>query len=138
MTRRSAMRVMYVLTSLKPGGAERQMLALAMRLDRARFQPEFICTSEPGMYAELAQQHGILVHSLGSSPRPGLGPAAMLAHRTRKLLRFLHLLRSRRPGLIDVWFYPIYHFVALARPLIGSCVVVGGRRNLRISARRRT
>ncbi len=45
---RRPLRVGYVVNFLRPGGAEREMLALAERLPRDRFAAEFIEFSGPG------------------------------------------------------------------------------------------
>ncbi len=44
----SRLRIAYLPASLSPGGAERQMLALAERLPKDRFDVEFVVLSGSG------------------------------------------------------------------------------------------
>jgi glycosyltransferase involved in cell wall biosynthesis len=124
------MRVGYLLTSLHPGGAERQMLMLAEHLARDRFAPEIICTSELGPYADHARQKGIRLHTLGRSSREEPGGLRRRLRRSTKALELIRLIRSRRFDVLDAWLYPSYLFVALTRHLTGVGAVVSGRRNL--------
>ena len=124
------MRVGYLLTSLHPGGAERQMLMLAEQLARDRFEPEIICTSELGPYADRARQHGIRLHTLGRSSREEPGGLRRRFRRSMKALELVRLIRNRRFDVVDAWLYPSYLLVALTRHLTGVGAVVSGRRNL--------
>ena len=124
------LRIGYVLTNLRPGGAERQMLMLAEHLPRERFAPEIICTSDLGPYAQRARENGIRLHTLGRSSLTESGAIRRRIRRSSKSLGLLHLLRSRRFDIVDAWLYPSYLLVALTRHLTGVGAVVSGRRNL--------
>jgi glycosyltransferase involved in cell wall biosynthesis len=127
---RGRIRVGYVVSRLDPGGAETQMLELAERLPRDEFEVDFICTSEPGLYASRARSAGAGVYSLGLSPRKGASPLAQAAHRLKKIAQFIRLLRRNRYDIIDGWMYPAYDLAALSRPLTHVPVVIAGRRNM--------
>ena len=124
------LRIGYVLTSLRPGGAERQMLMLAEHLPRERFAPEIICTSELGQYAQQARASGVRLHTLGRSSSTESGRIGRRVRRSTKSLSLLRLIRSRRFDIVDAWLYPSYVLVALTRHLTGVGTVVSGRRNL--------
>ncbi|HEY4189898.1 MAG TPA: glycosyltransferase, partial [Candidatus Limnocylindrales bacterium] len=125
------LRILYICSSLRPGGSERQMLALAQRLPKDRYKVDFLTLSEPGPYAVDAEGFGSRVFSLGSSPPPGITPVGRSIHRIRKGLRFLSIVRNGHYDIVDAWMYPTYHLSALTRWLTGPRVVMSGRRDLR-------
>lgn len=129
MTEARRLRIAYISSRLEPGGAETQMLALAERLPVDEFQVDFICTSEPGLYAPRARAAGARVFTLGPSPQDGSSRFAKASHRARKIARFVSLLRRNHYDIVDAWMYPDYNLAALSRPFTGIPVVIGGRRN---------
>ncbi len=113
------LRILYICSSLRPGGSERQMLALAQRLPKDRYRVDFLTLSEPGPYAVDAEAFGSRVFSLGSSPPPDITPVGRSIHRARKGLRFLSIVRNGHYDIVDAWMYPTYHLAALTRWLTG-------------------
>lgn len=61
--------VLFLFPSLGVGGAERQVEALARRLDRARFTPILACQHERGPVAAALETAGIAVHQLSGRRR---------------------------------------------------------------------
>jgi glycosyltransferase involved in cell wall biosynthesis len=131
---KARLRILYICSSLRPGGSERQMLALAQRLPRDRYRVDFLTLSEPGPYAVDARAFGSRVFSLGSSPPPDITPIGRSLHRARKGLRFLSIVRNGHYDIVDAWMYPTYHLAALTRWLTGPRIVMSGRRDLRGTA----
>ena len=127
---RRPLRIAYVASRLDLGGAEGQMLALAARLPPDEFRVDFICTSEPGIYAPRALEAGARVFTLGASPPDRASPVTLAWHRVRKIGRYVHLIRRNRYDVLDAWMYPAYDLAALTRPLTKVPVVVAGRRNM--------
>lgn len=128
---REPLRIAYIASSLRPGGSERQMLALAARLPRDRFQVDFITLSDEGIYADAARQLGARVFSLGETAPAGTSGIKRIGRRITKTLRLLALIRRGRYAIVDAWMHPTYELVALTRPLTGVPIVVTGRRNIR-------
>ena len=58
-------RVLYVITELDVGGAERALVELATRLDRTAYEPEVACLMGDGPLAEVLRQRDVPVHALG-------------------------------------------------------------------------
>jgi len=82
---RGPLRVMFIITSMPVGGAERLLVDLIRRLDRDRFLPELCCMKQLGpLGEELAGE--VPVHS------------RLLVHKwdVRVLVRLTRLLRTRR------------------------------------------
>jgi glycosyltransferase involved in cell wall biosynthesis len=122
-------RVAY-FSGMTMGGAERQMLELARRLPRDRFQVEFVVFGRQGPTAEEAEALGFTVHRLGVARSAG-GPRVLAIVRGWRILwRFIRLVRRRRYDIVDGWLFYGYAMAALSRPLSRVPVVVAGRRSL--------
>ena len=64
---RGPLRVMFVVTGMPVGGAERLLVELIRRMDRSRFSPELCCLKRPGplgelLAAEIPTFSGLLAH----------------------------------------------------------------------------
>jgi glycosyltransferase involved in cell wall biosynthesis len=124
------LRLAFLLASLRPGGSERQMLALAERLPRDRFTVDFLTLIGPGEYDERALAAGADIHGLGDPPPPGTSPARAMLRRSTKVLRYMRAARLGRYDIVDAWLYPADVLAALARTVTGTPVIISGRRNL--------
>lgn len=124
------LRVVYVTASLDHGGSERQMIALATRLPRDRFEVEFILLTNRGPFAGEVERAGIRVRVLGSARR-ATTPAPVFAARVAiKVLRYIAWARRGRYDIVDAWLYHAYALTALTKPLAGVPIMVAGRRSL--------
>ena len=124
------LRVAYLPASLRPGGAERQMLALAELLPQDRFKIEFVAIAGPGEYDAQAEAAGARVRSLGRGANPDTSLPMKSAKRVSKILRYAALARHARYDIVDAWLYPSDVLAALARPITGTPIVIAGRRNI--------
>lgn len=124
------LRVAYLPASLRPGGAEKQMMALAERLPREQFQVDFVSISGAGAYDVAASAAGARIRSLGSAPPPDSSIPARMVRRVTKLIRFAAIARAARYDIVDAWLYPADVMAALLRDVTGTPIVVAGRRNL--------
>ena len=118
-------RVAYLPLSLPPGGSERQMLALAERLPRDRFDPELIVRSRNDPYLDRATRAGIRVRTTAAVAQTG-----GVRSQAVTVLRLARIVRSARYDVVDAWLYPMDVAMALSRPLTHRPVVISGRRNL--------
>lgn len=124
------LRVAYVPPSLNPGGAERQMLALAERLPRDRFTVEFLVLSGSGVYDERARAAGLRIRTVGEVPVPNGRLPKRLWHRASKGLRYAAAVRAADYDIVDAWLYPADVLAAVMRPITRTPVVISGRRNV--------
>jgi glycosyltransferase involved in cell wall biosynthesis len=124
------LRVAYLPASLQPGGAERQMLALAAGLPRDRFTVEFMILSGPGIYDEQARQAGARLRFLGAMPTAEEALPAKMARRIGKVVRYAQVTRRTRYDVVDAWLYPSDVLAAVMRPLTRTPIIVAGRRNV--------
>jgi glycosyltransferase involved in cell wall biosynthesis len=77
--------VLFLVTHLETGGAERQLAELATRMDRARFRPIVVCQKSGGPFFDEIAAAGVEAHQLRTPHR--LDP--------RFALRLASLCRSR-------------------------------------------
>jgi glycosyltransferase involved in cell wall biosynthesis len=127
---RRRLRVAYLPTVLQAGGAEKQMLALAERLPKDRFEVEFIALSGAGEYDDRARAAGIPIRGLGTIPPPRVSTPERLVRRAVKTMRYVAIARRARYDIVDAWLYPADILAALLRPVTRTPIVVAGRRNL--------
>jgi glycosyltransferase involved in cell wall biosynthesis len=107
-----------VVSSLEPGGAERQVVELARHLDPGRFEV-IVCSlgAEVPLAAALPTHVSLVV--LGKSWRFDARPVARLAR----------LLRRRAVALVHAFLFDAEMAARLAGSLAGVPVVVGSERN---------
>lgn len=123
-------RVAYLPPTLNPGGAERQMLSLAERLPRDRFEVEFLVLSGSGVYDDRARASGLRIRTVGQAPVPNGRLPRRLWHRASKAGRYAAAVRAGRYDIVDAWLYPADILAAVMRPLTRTPVVISGRRNI--------
>ncbi|HEX5015816.1 MAG TPA: glycosyltransferase [Candidatus Limnocylindrales bacterium] len=118
------LRVAFLNASLDIGGSERQMVTLAERLPRDRFQPEFVLLKRRGPLAERAAAADVPIHVVGWGARDSgirqVGDAARLVGR----------LRRGRYDIVDAWLFHAYALAGLTRRLTRVPVLIAGRRSL--------
>lgn len=127
----TALRVAYLPATLRPAGAERQMLALAEGLPRDRFRVDFLAMSGAGPYDERALAAGAGLRHLGRLPGANDSALERLTARGTKAMRYVSTARSQHYDIIDAWLYPVDVMAVLARPITRTPVVITGRYNLR-------
>lgn len=119
----------WLTPSLHPGGAERQMLILAERLPRDRFDLRFILIWERGEWAPRAEALGIPIDVLGLRPEDARGASPAAARAVARAVRH-YLALARDVDLVDAWLIPGYTFAGFTQPVARVPVVIAGRRSL--------
>lgn len=110
--------IALVITDLDVGGAERALVALATRLDRAVWNPSIVCLGPEGALAATLRDAGLRVDCLGCDTKRPI----------RAVVRLAKTLRSIRPALIQSFLFHANFAVKLAAPLAGWPWVLGGIR----------
>lgn len=124
------LRIAYVPAALRPGGAERQMLALAERLPRDRFEIDFLVLSGSADYDERALAVGATIRYVGSAPPPNSGLLRRMSRRATKTGEFVRTAKAGQYDIIDAWLYPSDVLAALTKVVTRIPIVISGQRNL--------
>lgn len=111
-------RVLYVIATLDPAGAERQLVALATRLDRSAFEPTVCCLTRGGPLEQDLAAADVPVHVLHKRGKLDLGA----------LLRLCALVRRSRPHVVHTWLFTANLWGRLAAILCGVPVIVASER----------
>jgi glycosyltransferase involved in cell wall biosynthesis len=110
-------KVMHVITTLGPAGAETMLCRVASAMDGSRFKNEVVSLTGILDQAERMQAIGVRVRTLGmkaSVPNPLL------------VLRLAQWIRASKPDLIQTWMYHANFVGAFAARLAGNVPVVWG------------
>ena len=94
MAKPPPVRVLYLVTELEPGGAERQLAALASGLDRKQYDPA-VAGLASGALAKPLREAGVPVFSLGARGAADL----------RVLPRLKRLLEEVQPDLLHTFLF---------------------------------
>src|SRR4051812_10215398 len=125
-----ALRIAFLTSSLVLAGSERQMVALATRLPRDRFQVDFLARSGAGPLDDTARAAGSAVHYL----HPGPTPTSRLDHRlvaaARRTKRYVGVVRRNRYDIVDAWLYPSDVLAGFSRGITRTPVILSGQRNV--------
>jgi glycosyltransferase involved in cell wall biosynthesis len=120
-------RIAYLNGSLDIGGSERQMVELARRLPRDRFNPEFVLLTGRGPLADLAESGGVPVHVLNWARA---GEPWRRVRRVGDVARYVSAIRRGHFDIVDAWLFHAYALAAATRSLTGVRAVIAGRRCL--------
>lgn len=110
--------VALVITDLDPGGAERALVALASRLDPARWRVKVFCLDGPGALVDALDQAKIAHECLAVDRRRPLCAVLKLAA----------ALRRFRPELVQSFLFHANLAARLAAPFAGKPWILGGLR----------
>ena len=118
-------RVIFCITELDPGGAERALTQLVVGLDRQEWHPSVICLGPRGYFAEIIERAGIAVTCLGGRGVPSIPYV---------LWRLIQEFRRQKPAVVQTF---LFHANILGRiaawfarvPIVVSGIRVAERRN---------
>jgi glycosyltransferase involved in cell wall biosynthesis len=124
-------RIVFLISNLEVGGAERQLVRLANGLDPERFEPRIV-TMLGGGPLEAEVRPGVPVVHLELMDRVrgrGVGRFPLVLG-ARLLLRLARHLRAERPDILHGYLPLPYVTGALTGRAIGIPVILAGRRGL--------
>jgi glycosyltransferase involved in cell wall biosynthesis len=111
-------RIAFCITDLDAGGAERALVQIVTRLDRARWEPFVFCLSGEGELAAVLRDAGIPVVCLGASRRHSFRVIWQLSRRLAKL----------KPSILQTFLYHANIAGRLAGKAAGIPLIVSGIR----------
>lgn len=95
MTDSPPIRIAFCITDLDPGGAERALVQLVMRLDRKRFDPDVICLSPPGQLVDTLRAANVRVTCLN----------ARRCWDVTVVWRLFRLFKKLRPAILQTFLF---------------------------------
>ena len=126
----SKIRITFLIGSLEIGGSETQLVELASRLDRTRYEPSICAMFRSGPLAAVAQNRGVPVTVLGPIIKSGaprwLGRIKFLT----MCLRLVRHLQHTRPHIVCAFLYWAYVPGSIAARLARVPVFISCRRGL--------
>jgi glycosyltransferase involved in cell wall biosynthesis len=115
----SLQRVLFVITDLDVGGAEKCCVQLATGLDRARWHAQVCCLSGPGVLGERLRVAGIPVHTLRAANvwnAPGaIWELSQLMHRLRPTIVHTFLFHANMVGRLAGWLTAVPRILSSIR-----------------------
>jgi glycosyltransferase involved in cell wall biosynthesis len=124
---RRPLRIAFLTPSLDVGGAERKMILLAERLDRDRYQTEFVLLMHAGALGPAAEATGSRIRVLGWPSRHGR------LHRLRwgwDVARLGPQLRAGHYDIIHALLFNAAALAALTQRLSGTPILIAGRERM--------
>lgn len=89
-------KILHVITGLATGGAEKQLLHLAIELKRKGFDQTIVSLIDLGATGQLMRDAGLDVRAL----RMAIGPSVFIA-----FARLVAIIKSVRPDILQTWLY---------------------------------
>ncbi len=123
-------KIIYVIGSLQLGGAERQLVELATRLDRTRFEVEICCIAQGGPLVEYVEEHAIKVRIFNFYLRLGKYNPLSYVHLVREFWRIFRYFAQSRPVIIHAYLYTAYVVGVMCGRLARVPVTIASRRSL--------
>jgi len=119
-----AIRIVFCITELDPGGAERALTQLVLNLERDEWEPHVVCLGPRGHFAEVLESAGVPVHCLNATGVFSL---------PRVLFQLTREIRRLQPAVVQTFLFHANILGRIAAKLAGVKVVVSG---LRVAERR--
>jgi glycosyltransferase involved in cell wall biosynthesis len=123
-------RILFIIGSLDVGGAEKQLVEIALGLDRTRFDAAVCCLGQRGVLAPRLQAGGIPVVAIGMPRASEIGMIAAIATLPFRLFSFFREVRAFRPHVLHGLLFHAYVLGAFAGALLRVPVIVASRRSL--------
>lgn len=89
--------LLYIITGLFTGGAERMLYNLLSKINRERYNPAVVSLMDRGTWGDRIEALGIPVHTVGM--KPGTPPTPDV------VWRLIQKVRQIKPNLIQGWMY---------------------------------
>lgn len=121
--------ILYLIGTLRVGGAERQIVEVAARIDRTRFTPKLYAISAGGPLETVLQRHEVDYAIFDMASRTSRLPAGLYAE---KLLALCRYLRQARPTIVHSYMHTPSMYGRICAALTGVPVVINSRRCLEV------
>jgi glycosyltransferase involved in cell wall biosynthesis len=124
----SSRKIIYVISSLDLGGAERQVALVTPSLKKHGWEPIIYCLVRRGIQANELERAGVKIIGPKWEIIPGQTPAGRVARLVASSVQLFALLVSVRPTIV--------HFFLPEAYLIGAPIAIAARVPIRVMSRR--
>ena len=122
---KARLKIAYILPCLEIGGSEKQVVEMATRLDRNRFEAQLVClrAGSPEWERAIANRVRLKVFAFKDSFRS-------LPANLPQLYKLAQYLEGEKPHLVHTFFYWPAIFGVLAARVAGTPAIISSRRNI--------
>ncbi|RKN85658.1 glycosyltransferase [Paenibacillus ginsengarvi] len=125
---RKKVRIVYIIGTLVPGGAERHVVELVKELDKDLFEPIVYCLREKGALASQVEQIGVPVKVMGIVNCCSRLQFMKLI--LKVIWKMRNALKEDRPHIVHTYLYWANVYGVIAAKLAGIENIVTSRRSL--------
>ena len=123
-------KIVYIIGRLVVGGAERQIVETAARLNKDCFVPKLYCLSEGGPLESFVRQHDIDAEIFDSTQYNSSNIFSFLLIRIRKFLALYRYLKREQPDIVHCYMYAPSIYGGIVSKLTGVPLLITSRRCL--------
>ena len=127
---KSKVRILYIIGSLRLGGAEKQVAELALGLDKSRYEVDICCLNEAGPLVEDIRQNGVKVAVFDVSLLYGKFNPLSYIHALRHIFGIRRYIKERKPDIVHGYLFTAYIVGAICGRWAGVPVIIASRRSL--------
>lgn len=121
-------KVVYIIGSLRPGGAERHLVELVKTLDKELFEPIIYCLSEKGDLAKEIEKKGILVRDFDLKNK-----RSKILH-LKELMKLISIMSKRlkedKPKIVHTYLFWANILGGISAKMAGIQYLITSRRSL--------
>ncbi|MBN1901236.1 glycosyltransferase [Candidatus Sumerlaeota bacterium] len=123
-------KIIYFIGSLRLGGAEKQVVELALGLDRSRYDMEICCINQGGPMVEAVRASGIPVNIFEVSLPYGKFNPRSWFHLLKNLRRIHRYIRESKPDIIHGYLFTAYIVGVFCGVWAKVPILISSRRSL--------
>jgi glycosyltransferase involved in cell wall biosynthesis len=123
-------KIVYFIGSLRLGGAEKQVVELALGLDRSCYDVEICCINQGGPMVESVRASGVPVRIIEVSLPYGKYNPRSYIHAFKSLRRIYRYIKESKPDIIHGYLFTAYIVGILCGKWARVPVLISSRRSL--------
>ncbi len=130
MLRIERKKVVYLIGTLKIGGAERQIVETAARLNRECFEPKLYCLFGDGQLKNYAEDHNVAVTIFNARRHDSSSKKYIPFWRSRAFFSLYSYLKHERPDIVHCYMFKPSIYGGIAAKLAKCPTLITSRRCL--------
>ena len=123
-------KIIYFIGSLRLGGAEKQVVELALGLDKSRYDIEICCINQGGPMVNMVRDAGIPVRVFNVSLPYGKFNLRSYPHLVKNLWQIYRYVKKSKPDIIHGYLFTAYVVGILCGSRAKVPILISSRRSL--------